>query len=103
MQTERINTNGIVRNAAILRLWQESNPCSFVRGSPYLVEVVLQIRLGDHLSSRLGLFVAQSRDVDGRDERVLRRLERRHIPSALHQLVGDGVVVAVVAVADVLF
>ena len=68
----------------------------------YLIKVVLEVVLCDGLSSGLRLLVAQPGDVDGRDQRVFRRLERRHLPGALHELFGDGIVVAVVAVADVL-
>ena len=68
----------------------------------YLIKVISQIRFTDRIENRFRSVVDQSCNVDGRDQRILWRIQRRHVLGPLHQLLCHRIVVSVITISDVL-
>jgi len=65
----------------------------------HLVKIVPQVSLRDGLEA---LALGKSAHVQRRDEGIFRLFQLGHVAGFFHELFGDGVVGAVVTVADVL-
>ena len=64
--------------------------------------MIPQIRFRHGIEDGSRPIVDQSCNVDRRDERILRRIQRWHVLGSLHQLLRHRIIVSVITIPDVL-